>query len=77
MWQPGETLMEEFQRIFVLLEVIHKASICGPDYSWAAQKAKVELDKLKEIEQCPKTPSENTDQTAVMALARRTAASQK
>ena len=63
--------MEEFQRIFVLLEIIHKASICGPDYSWAAQKAKVELDKLKEIELCPKTSSENMDQSPNPTLVRR------
>lgn len=37
----------DYSKVWMLMEIIHKASSAGPNYAWVATWANGELDKLK------------------------------
>lgn len=43
----------DWNRIAILLEVIHKAAAAGPVYGWLVSQADAELSKLKELHTGP------------------------
>lgn len=47
----------DWEKIATLLDVVHKAAAAGPEFSWIAARARVELGKLHEppVEK-PSTP---------------------
>lgn len=40
--------MFDYQKVWMLLEIVHKAATLGPDGAWFATQAMAELNKVKE-----------------------------